>query len=244
MSTTFLFNGIDMTEYLDAAGIDMPAIPEIEAVVREVSGRDGTVYLGSSLKPLMITVKARLAADEIDPAEIQRRWAIVASMMRTDEPAPLSISPGIYRMAVLNGTTDLEFKTYSATADLKFYCADPVAYGERRTVSVPSGGSATFVVGGTYPASPVVKASGAVRDSTSHGWRVRLDGGDFLRVDTGTNQACPVVIDCLERTCRIGANASLPTLDSDWLVLKPGEHTIANDLGSGACEVEYVERWL
>ena len=242
--TTFIYNGVDLTEFLDVAGFDMPAMAEVTPAVREVSGRDGTAYLGSTLQPLTIVVKARLATDSIEPAEIQRRWAMVAAMMRTDEPAELSIAPGIYRKAVLQGQTALEFKTYSANADLSFYCPDPVAYGKLREVSVPSGGSATFMVDGTYPATPVISAPAAVRDATSLGWRVRLDGGDYLRVDTGTGSACAVVLDCGERTCRVGAVNALPTLDSDWLSLTPGEHTIANDLGSGACTVSYRERWL
>lgn len=242
--TTFIFNGIDLTAFLEVSRFELPALPEVNPTVREVSGRDGTAYLGSTLKPLTIVVKARLRTDTIDPAEVQRRWAVVASMLRTEEPAPLSIVPGLYRMAVLQGKSDLEFKSYSAYADLTFYCPDPVAYGRRREIEVPSSGAARFMVDGTYPASPVIRAAGAVRDSSAHLWRVRLDGGDYLAVDTGTANACQVTLDCQERTCRVSTVATLPTLASDWFSLEPGEHVIENDLGDGSCTVEYVERWL
>lgn len=242
--TTFVYNGVDFTEFLDVAGFEMPAIAEVTPTVREVPGRDGTAYLGSVLQPMTIVVKARLATRSIEPAEIQRQWAMIAAMMRTEEPAELSIAPGLYRLAVLQGQPDLEFKTYSANADLSFYCPSPVAYGKLREIAVPSGGSVSFMVDGTYPAAPVIKAPAAVRDATSLGWRLRLDGGDYLCVNTGTNSACRIELDCLERTCRVGTVNSLPTLTSDWFSLKPGEHTITNDLGSGACTVSYRERWL
>ena len=242
--TTFTFNGVDFTEYLDVAGFEMPAIAEVTPAVAEISGRDGAAYMGSVLQPLTIIVKARLATDTIEPAEIQRQWAIVAAMMRTEEPAELSITPGIYRKAVLQGQTALEFNTYSANADLSFYCPDPVAYGNAREVSVPSGGLATFVVGGTYPAAPTVVASSAVRDSQTGLWRLRLDDGGHLAVPTGTAAASAVTVDCLERTCTVNGAVALPTLESDWFTLGPGEHTVSNDLGSGACTISFRERWL
>lgn len=242
--THFFFNGHDMTEHLDVVSFGVSALPKATPITMEVGGRDGVVYLGSRLEPYVVTVEARLATDSIDPAEIQRRWALVASLLRTREPAPLSISPGIYRMAVLHEETPLEFFSYSATASLQFYCPDPVAFGDERTVSVPSGGSATFTVGGTHPTFPTIAASAAVRNATSHGWRVRLDDGDFVQVDTGTSNAAAVSIDCAKRTCRVGSTYVLPTLTSDWLELAPGEHTIRNDLGTGACTVTFRERWL
>lgn len=242
--TTFLFNGINMTQYLDVAGFEVGALPQIAVDAREVSGRDGTAFMGTTLAPLLLTVEARLAANTIEPSEIQREWARVASLLRTAEPAPLSVSPGIYRMAVLSDETPLEFQTYSATAKLQFYCPDPVAYGATRAVEVPSGGSATFVVSGTYPTRPAISAPAAVRDASALAWQLRLDDGDYLRVETGTGLPCAVELDCRARTCKVAGATRLPTLDSDWLVLEPGEHTVANDLGTGACTLTYAERWL
>lgn len=169
---------------------------------------------------------------------------MVAALLRSDGPAPLSLAPGIYRLAVLQGATDLEFNTYSAHANLTFLCPDPVAYGNERSVTVPSGGSATFAVGGTYPTKPAISAAQAVRDGSALVWGLRLDDADQLQVATGSASAKPVALDCQARTCTVDGSVALPTLASDWFELSPGTHTIANNKGSGACTVTFRERWV
>jgi len=241
---TFIFNGHDMEDLLEVASIAMPAMAPIEPTVRTVPGMDGAAFQGSDMEPMEITVKARLVTECTHPAEIQRQWARVASLLRSSAPAPLTLSPGLYRLAILQGDSDLEFRTYSAFAELKFLCPDPVAYGDEKTVQIPSGGSKTFIVEGTYPAKPTIQASAAVRDATSLAWGVRLDNGDYLRVETGSASSRAVALDCAARTCTVAGAVALPTLSSDWLELAPGQHTIANDLGTGACTVKYRERWV
>lgn len=242
--TTFIYNGHDLADILDVAKIEMPAMAPAAPTVRDVPGMDGAAYCGTRMEPMEIRVRARLATCSTEPAEIQRQWARVAALLRSDEPAPLTLAPGLYRMAVLQGATDLEFYSYSAIAELSFLCPDPVAYGDERTVTVPSGGSATFNVGGTYPAKPVIEAASAVRDGSSLVWGVRLDAGDVLQVATGSESARKVVLDCAARTCAVAGATALPTLASDWFELAPGDHTIENHLGSGACTVAFRERWV
>ena len=239
----FIFDGVDYADILEVVSVAMSALPQTSADLRYAAGRDGAYLAGNALQPLEITVRARLATDTIDERDIQRRWAEVAARMRTAEPRPLSLSEGLYRMAVLQGETPLDFKTYSAVAELKFLCPDPVAYGIERTVTVPSGGSATFVVGGTYKAKPVIAAQ-AVRDPSSQLWGIRLDDADYIHVATGSASARAVEVDCGERTCTVEGSASMITLDSDWLELEPGKHTLAMDNGTGAATVTIRERWL
>lgn len=239
----FIFDGVDYSDILEVASVEMPAIPASTPDLRYATGRDGAYLAGNQLNPLTVKVTARLATSSIDAREIQRAWAIAAASMRTDEPRPLCLTEGIYRMAILVDETPLKFRTYSATGELTFLCPDPVAYGEERTVTVPSGSSATFTVGGTYPARPVITAN-AVRDSGALVWGVRLDGGDFVHVPTGAASAKPVEVDCERRTCKVDALPAMVTLDSDWLTLAPGEHTLAMDKGTGAATVTFRERWL
>lgn len=239
----FIFDGVDYANILDVASIEMPALPQTSPDLRYATGRDGALLAGNAFQPLEITVKARLATDTIDERDIQRRWAEVAARMRTAEPRPLSISEGIYRNAVLQDESPLDFKTYSAVAELKFLCPDPVAYGIERTVTVPSGGSVTFNVGGTYRTRPKVTAQ-AVRNSSSNLWGIRLDGADYIHVATGSASARAVSIDCDARTCTVAGNAAMITLDSDWLELEPGTHTLAMDNGTGEATVTFRERWL
>lgn len=239
----FVFGGVDYADILDVASIEMPAIPESAPDLRYASGRDGALLASNDLKPLYIRVKVRLATEHIDPRDIQRRWAEVAATMRHAEPEMLSLADGIWYLAVLADDSRLEFNTYSAFATLTFLCPDPVAYGDERTVEVPSGGSVDFLVGGSYPARPVINAA-AVRDSVSNIWGVRLDSGDFIHVATGSASVRNVEADCAARTCIVNGNPALPTLDSDWLVLEPGPHTLEMDNGTGAATVTFRERWL
>lgn len=239
----FVFDGVDYSSLIDVAFIDMPALPTAAADLRTATGRDGALLAGNPLEPLEIKVKARLAVDSIDPREIQRAWALVAAGMRTEGPRQLNLTNDVYRMAVLTDAVPLEYNSYSAIAELTFVCPDPVAYGDERTVTVPSGGSVTFEVGGTYPAKPTIAAD-AVRDGTSGVWGVRLDDGDYIHVATGSSSAREVEVDSGRRTCTIEGDPSMITTDSDWLVLDPGMHTLAMDKGTGAATVTFVERWL
>jgi len=239
----FVFDGVDYSSLIDVASIDMPALPTAAADLRTATGRDGALLAGNPLEPLEIKVKARLAIDSIDPREIQRAWALVAAGMRTEGPRQLNLTNDVYRMAVLTDAVPLEYNSYSAIAELTFVCPDPVAYGDERTVTVPSGGSVTFEVGGTYPAKPTIAAD-AVRDGTSEVWGVRLDDGDYIHVATGSSSAREVEVDSDRRTCTIEGDPSMITTDSDWLVLDPGMHTLAMDKGTGAATVTFVERWL
>jgi len=239
----FVFDGVDFGEELEVASIEMGALPETTPDMRYAPGRDGAEMTDNRLEPLEIKIKARLVTDTIDERDIQRRWAEVAARLRTGEPRPLSLSEGKHWLAVLTDKSPLTFKTYSATAELTFICPDPIAYGIERTVTVPSGGSVTFNVGGTYNAKPKIEAQ-ATRNASSLVWGIRLDEGDYIHVATGSDSARSVVLDCKERTCLVNSSVALPTLDSDWLELKPGTHTLRNDAGTGAATVAFTERWL
>lgn len=239
----FVFDGIDYAGTFEVASIEMSALPTTVPDLRSAAGRDGSYLASNPLSPLEIRVEARIATGATDPRDIQRIYAEAVAPLRTADPRPLFLTEGLHRLAVLAEESPLEFKTYSATAKLKFICPDPVAYGEEKTFTVPSGGSRTFTVGGTYPAKPRITAS-AVRNASSLVWGLRLDEGDYIHVATGSGSSRAVAIDCGERTLKVAGSAALPTLDSDWLGFEPGEHVLRMDNGTGAATVSYVERWL
>lgn len=239
----FVYDGVDLASTFEVLEVEIPAIAPVTADLRQAAGLDGAAFAGSKLGPLEITVTARIATAIIDPRDIQRTWADAVAAIRKTEPKPLYLVEGRYRNAILVEDTPLEFATYSATGKLKFACPDPVSFGTSRSVTVPSGGSVTFEVGGTYPAAPYISAS-AVRDSSSQVWGLRLDSADFIHVATGSASARAVRIDCAKRTLTVASAAKLPTLDSDWLSLPPGSHTLQMDNGTGAATVTFAERWL
>lgn len=241
----FVFGNLTLSDDFEVLGIEMPAMAPTVPDLRTIPGRDGALLAGNDLGPLEIKVTARIATNTIDPRDIQQAWADKVAQIRNAGEQLLKLTSDRGRMAVLTGETLLEYATYSATGTLTFTCQDPIAYGATYTKNVPSGSSATFTVGGTAPAYPSITAN-AVRNSTSLVWGLRLDGGDFVHVPTGSASARSVQVDCAARTCKVAGAATVPTLDSDWLALEPGEHTLAMDQGtaSGGATVTYTERWL
>lgn len=244
------FDGHDFSNTFVVGNIEQHAANP-RAVTIE-TGADGAAFSGLVLDPLQITATLYLLGGGFDnnsdtTAEEERRAAIrtLASWLNVDSPKQLSIGDdqGLYYLAVPNGQVPLVRYINASSVQVSFLAIDPVAYGEEHTVTVPSGSSVTFTVDGSYPTRPRITAS-AVRNSTALVWGLRLDGGDFLHVATGSSSSRNVSIDCDARTLTIANSTSLPTLDSDWLEFTPGQHTLAMDYGTGAATVKYVDRWL
>lgn len=178
--------------------------------------------------------------------EAERRQ--IAAMFDVDGPRQLALGrdDGAYYMAVPSGNAKLEERVTSGKVVINLMVTDPAAYGQTKTATVPSGGSVTITVGGNSPTFPTIYAASAVRNSTSLVWGVKLEDGTFVHVPTGTSSSRRIDIDCGKRTSTITANATvnMPTLDSDWLVLTPGTHTVTMDQGTGAATLTWVERWV
>lgn len=204
--------------------------------------RNGDVMLGRTWGASSVTFSIGYVGTA---SERRDKLSTLGTWLDVDEPKKLVVPdmPGRYFLAVPDGAVETTRGIGGEIARLTFKITDPIAYGEEETLTVPSGGSLTFFVGGTSAALPVITAT-ATRDSTALVWGLRLDEQDFVHVVTGSSSSRSVVIDCLDRTCKVNNSVSMITLDSDWLELKPGKHTLRMDYGTGAATVKYVERWL
>lgn len=242
MGLIVTYGGTCLSELYHVADISRPA-PAVTLNELSVPGRQGSVVQSADVgAPRVKFTLWRLGVARGRQMSVVRE---IAAIFKAGEEQPLSFSDegGLYRMAQPSGTREPIHLTDAVGVPIELACADAVLYGATRSVEVPSGGSAEFSVGGTAPALPRVECERAVRGSGDV-WGVRLDGGDFIHVATGSAAARAVAIDCSARVCRVSGAAALPTLDSDWLELQPGGHVIENDQGSGACRVEWTERWL
>lgn len=210
---------------------------------QDVLGRDGTVYMGGSLIGGNISVK--LSVIRKTPAQRREDLSTLFMWLDVDEPKWLVTDdqPGISYKAIPSGDMPIDSFTNADSVVVNFRLLEAAAYGDTVTATVPSGGSLTFTVDGTYPTKPTITAR-ATRNSTSLVWGLRLDDGDFLHVATGSSSARNIALDCENRTLTVQGAVALPTLDSDWFELAPGEHTITMDNGTGAATVTYKERWL
>lgn len=209
----------------------------------DVTNRDGDVLMGARYGSyevsLSIWVKAPYGQQ---PDELVQ----IAHALDCDTPQRLWFSDEKerYRLALPDGSRKVARYANRARVSVSFLVPDPVLYGRHVSVTVPSGGHATIHVNGTYPTRPSITALSAVRSSASGVWGIRLDDGDFVNVPLASSAARKVELDCAERACLVAGSPALPTLDSDWFELKPGQHAIVNHQGTGSCTVEWDERWL
>jgi len=241
MSLTF--NGHDLTTDF-ICGEPKRSIIKAKPTLRERSAGNGSVFVGLGFEASTISFGVTTTAST---ATLRREaFSKLGGWLNVDEPKQLVLpeTPNWYWLAVPDGSFDIEKYIDGDGAELTFILVDPVAYGVEKTLTVPSGGSLTFTVDGTYPTKPVITASSAVRNSTALVWGLQLDSVDYVHVATGSGSSRAVAIDCDKRTCTVASAVSMITLDSDWLEFTPGSHTLAMDYGTGAATVKYRERWM
>lgn len=238
---SLIYNGHDFAS-LFVYGDPTFSILDAQPVLEDVNGRNGQAFLGMTYGSSQVSFTVGIVDDALDR---RNAFSQLGQWLMVDEPKPLYLpdTPDRYYLAVPNGAIEVERCIKADKATVTFLLVDPIAYGETKTATVPSGGSATINVGGTAPTMPTIAAASAVRDATSLVWGLRLDSADYVHVETGSASARRVDIDCGGRVCKVANAAKLPTLDSDWLVFSPGSHTLAMDNGTGAATLTWRERW-
>lgn len=217
-------------------------ILDAQSDTREISGRNGAAFVG--MKYGAATVAFSLAV--LGDAETRRvALSTLGQWLKVDEPKPLYLpdTPDRYYLAVPDGALDMTRCIDAETTVITFKLTDPVAYGATQTAALPSGGSVTVNIGGTAPTCVDVVADSAYRDSSALVWGVMVDDADYAHVATGSDSARKVEIYSDDRVCKVQNAVSMITLDSDWLILEPGTHTIEMQYGTGAATLSWSERW-
>ena len=208
----------------------------------DAEGRDGQVVRGMRFGSGAVSFRLGFRGT---PDERRIALSTLAGWLDVDEPKYLVLPETGWRYkAIPDGAVETTRGIGGDIHKVKFAIVEPAAYGLERSVTVPSGGSAGILVNGTYPTRPTITAQSAVRDSTTQVWGIRMEDGTFVHVPTGSASARSVSVDCESRVAKVANAAAMPTLDSDWLVLTPGDHTITNDQGTGASTFSWFERWL
>ena len=242
MSRTIVtFNGVDLTASYYVSDLRTPLLPR-ELGMQEVPGRDGMLFTGTRLAKR--TIQLRFTTMSKDMATRRAAARALASILAVDEPKPLNISVDgdLYYMAVPNSPGEDTNWMNATSFEVDFECPDPVAYGEKKTLTVPSGGSLTFTVNGTYPTMPKISVASAA--NTEVYWLLSLENGDFFAVTLPAGVgAVPIVADCEQRTLKVNGSVAMLQPYADWLVFAPGQHRLTMD-GTGAATIEYYERWL
>lgn len=247
MRTHVMFNGIDLTSLFNVSDLEDALLPREVSTV-EVPGMDGALFAGVKLSQRSIKLTLTVKDDSLDGVRAASR--LLAAILAVKQPAPLSMSidGGLYFMAVPKAQEPGVIFRNAVRHEVEFVIPDPVAYGDLRTITVPSGGSVTFTVGGTYPTMPTVEDVLTVSASDKL-WRLSLEDGTYLAYEPsydGATRIDSLAIDCPARTLKVNGYTEMLTAESLWLELMPGTHTLTLDgsATSGPATVTFRERWM
>lgn len=239
---TVIFDGHRLNDRFFVGEADV-GLPDFSPRTEERGFADGTTVSGMRLGSPEITIQ--LVAKPVHGESFREALSDLCAWLRVDGPRRLSLSDdhGLWRLCVPSGAPQVGDARWNDRVTVTFLQTEPALYGIRREVTVPSGGTLRFAVGGDYPTRPSISSDAATRDPGTTQWGVRLDDGDVMRVRVPVSSASTVTMDCDSRTCSVNGATTAPTLQSDWFVLEPGTHDLRNDQGTGACVVSWHERW-
>lgn len=233
------FDGVRLTDTYDV--VSVRGVPTPKVKTEDIPARDGVVERGVTLDPPPISITVITREDGRTEGAKRRELASIFSVREAKE-LQFSGDEGLFYKAIPSSLDWTEFTT-AGRLTVEFLVPEVAMYGETKSVMIPSEGQASITVGGTYPTQP--RISGTVtRDPTSKVWGVRIDNGDFIHVDTGSDSSRTISIDGEKRTVKVAGAVRLPTLDSDWFELGVGSHTVRNDKGTGETTLTWTERWL
>ena len=239
---TVVFDGHRLNDRFFVGSVAV-GLPDFQPVLEDMAVGNGSVIRRMRIGTVSIDI--RLVAKPVRGETAREALSDLCAWLDVDGPRKLALSSdhGLWRKCVPNGAPTIDDNDWDDKLTVHLVQVDPILYGIWREVTVPSGGTLRFVVGGDHPTKPTVVGSSVTRDATTSQWGVRLDGGDVLRVKLDTDSASTVSIDCDARTCEVNGESTIPTLDSDWLTLTCGMHEVTCELGGGGCVIGWYERW-
>ncbi len=243
--TTVTFDGHSLSGMCHISNVQRP-VPQRKATTMSVPGRDGSVLTGVSLQPLEVTMQLNFLQQ--DPADRMDAIEEVLAWLDVDEPKALAFSdqPGHYMAVPTTASNVTKRLTSTSVAAVKFYCPDPVRFGDSQSANVDSGTTTTIQVGGNFPTTLDISTMVAKKDSTTGLWEVTLDGSVSTATASIANTSShAVVFDATNHLHTLDGAVKVVTLDSDWMEgIAPGSHTIGVTSGTGGFTVSWIERWL
>lgn len=231
-----MFNGHDLSS-LVYCKIRRPVMASVKATFDDVPGRHGEVFKNVKREGYDLTVDMWLRTEHRrDVADARHK---LASMLWTDEPAPLFLpdDPTRYLMAIVSGSTDLDEITDDCPmASVTFRIGDPDYHGQSRRIDVS--GSAAFAVGGTLSAAIRVTA----KPGACASWRItNTDTGEFVEVAQTMTADSTVRLDFATEHATVNNSVAALNIMSDFFEVKDRAHL---KISSGTATIEWEERWL
>lgn len=231
-----IFGGIDLTPYLLVTKVTRPIVPKVRLDETEVPGMDGTHVRATGLEPVEIAVDCNIVGGSLD--EVAEARAVLASALSGGEKAlVLDDAPERYMLASYMGGAEQGRNAHMPNLTLGFYCADPAAYGQRRSEQVTASQRAV-AAGGNYRAYPTVTCKPPAGSSWTF---TNVSTGRFVRVEASFTGAQTVVLDMRAERCTVNGADWPVTVASDFFSLD-GVQQIKTS--GGTATLEWEERWL
>ena len=234
----YTFNGHDLEDYVVVEEVRRQLMAPVRTQTYTIPGRDGSRHIRTTLGSRQIEMDVRLIEDT--RGDVLSTARTLAGVLMAREPAKLELDEsGMYEMAVLDGTFDLEQFLYTGRATLVFLAPDPASYGTEQTVTINED---PITNTGTYPAEGVITVT---LDAPASELEVRnVTTGERVYVEHEFVATDVVVFDLFpERVTKNGIPIDDDvSLDSNFFEIPVG--TFKLTVSDGAGVLVYTDRWV
>jgi len=247
-----LYDGFDLSPYLDISDIGRPLLPPQEVISKTIIGKDGAYFLDKRHEPIEIPVEVSFHED-LDMT-YREKTRFIAGQLNKKEPKWLIFDdePNVYIEGIVRDSTDIENLIKAGEATLNFYCPDPYYYeieDEVFTYNSPGGYDFTRVKGNTE-SYPILEIKGVnyfgniiiETDNTKITFNGNLISGEILVFDSKLITAYIVQTDGTKRS----ANNDIDTMDFPILVVGANhiDISVSGDASIQELRIYANSRWI
>lgn len=238
----FEYAGHRLDQLFIASNLEVKLAPPMPDLIT-VPGRDGQAVRGATLGVGTISVELSktIGTDAERRAAYSQLWAWLN--IKSPQQLRLGSVSDPYYLVMPSGGGDITRYIQCETVTAEFTVIEPARYGATRTASLSGSTAQNITVAGTYPTWLKIESTNATRNASGL-WGVQIDNQDYVCVALPTAAASAVTIDSAEHLAEVDGAAIMITLDSDWLRLEPGTHSVKINKGSGSATISWIERWL
>lgn len=230
------FDGHDLSPYMLVTDVKRQIVPKRRITQTQVPGMDGALVSSVELDAIEVTVRGCITRRLMRDVADARKALATCLSARKSAPLVLPDDPTTYLMALYEGGAEPSKLAHVPDVDLVFLCADPVSYGQHRSVSVS--GTKCLRAVGNYPAYPVV----TVKPPRGSQWQItNVDTGEYVRVLASFTGSQTVVLNMGLERCTIDGTDHAVDMPSDFFSI---EGDVSLMVSGGTATVEWDERWL
>ena len=222
------FNGTTLAPPVYVEDVRRAILPRIVHNTAQIPGRIGAYFGGRTVDERIIEIDLRLITP---PGETEwARLSNLAAVLFTDEPKRLEISdrPGVYELAMVDGSPSWDVFAYTGSATLTFHNYDGVYHASDVTIGTTNSGTVQtpFIMRGTSTAEAITVLSDRTGELLSFNG---VPIGATVEIDTGAET---ITVNGV-----LGMQYDLAISDYPWL--QPGANTMTV---SGLSDVTYEHR--